>query len=175
MKRIILTGYMGVGKTTIGRSLAAAIGLGFYDLDWYISSRRRKSISDLFTEFGEDGFRNIEHNMLHEVCEFENVVVSCGGGTPCFFDNMEYMNRQGETIYIKASPEYIIEHLTESRNVRPLLANMDKEQLQTFVTQQIEEREKYYLQSKHILSVDNDDLDEKINNFVTFFTSKSSY
>ncbi|MCQ2114102.1 MAG: shikimate kinase [Bacteroidaceae bacterium] len=175
MKRIILTGYMGVGKTTVGRSLAATLGLGFYDLDWYISSRRRKSISDLFAEFGEDGFRNIEHNMLHEVCEFENVVVSCGGGTPCFFDNMEYMNRQGETIYIKASPEYIIEHLTESRNVRPLLANMDKEQLQTFVIQQIAEREKYYLQSKHILSVDGNDLDAKIKDFVTFFTSESSY
>ncbi len=166
---------MGVGKTTVGRSLAATLGLGFYDLDWYISSRRRKSISDLFAEFGEDGFRNIEHNMLHEVCEFENVVVSCGGGTPCFFDNMEYMNRQGETIYIKASPEYIIEHLTESRNVRPLLANMDKEQLQTFVIQQIAEREKYYLQSKHILSVDGNDLDAKIKDFVTFFTSESSY
>ena len=89
---------MGAGKTTIGRQMAKCNGLQFYDLDWYIETRMRKKIPQIFEERGEDGFRKIEHNMLHEVAEFEDVVISCGGGTPCFFDNMEYMNAQAETI-----------------------------------------------------------------------------
>lgn len=105
MQRIILIGYMGSGKTTVGRALAKELGLQFYDLDWYIESRRRKTVAQLFAEVGEDGFRQIERNMLHEVAEFENVVVSCGGGTPCFFDNMDYMTQQADVVWLKAEPE----------------------------------------------------------------------
>lgn len=101
MKSIIIIGYMGAGKTTVGKALAKELGVMFYDLDWYIESRMRKTVKQIFDEVGEEGFRQIEHNMLHEVAEFENVVVSCGGGTPCFFDNMEYMNQSGNTIYLK--------------------------------------------------------------------------
>lgn len=101
MKSIIIIGYMGAGKTTVGKALAKELGVMFYDLDWYIESRMRKTVKQIFDEVGEEGFRQIEHNMLHEVAEFENVVVSCGGGTPCFFDNMEYMNQSGSTIYLK--------------------------------------------------------------------------
>ena len=103
MHRLILIGYMGVGKTTLGKALAKATGLAFYDLDWYIESRMRRTVKQLFDERGEEGFRLIEQRMLHEVAEFENVVISCGGGTPCFFDNMDYMNRQGHTLYLKAA------------------------------------------------------------------------
>lgn len=95
MRPIIIIGYMGAGKTTIGKALAKDLGIMFYDLDWYIESRMRKTVKQIFDEVGEDGFRQIEHNMLHEVAEFENIVLSCGGGTPCFFDNMEYMNLCG--------------------------------------------------------------------------------
>ena len=82
MKRIILIGYMGAGKTTVGKQLAKDLGLPFYDLDWYIESRMRKKISQIFEERGEEGFRIIERNMLHEVAEFEDVVISCGGVRP---------------------------------------------------------------------------------------------
>lgn len=115
MRRIIIIGYMGAGKTTVGRALAAELGIEFYDLDWYIESRMRKTVKQLFDEVGEEGFRKIEHNMLHEVAEFENVVISCGGGTPCFFDNMAYMNQQGDTVYLKASPEILYKHLKWER------------------------------------------------------------
>ena len=101
--RIILIGYMGAGKTTVGKALAAELGLRFYDLDWYIESRMRKTVAQLFAELGEEGFRRIERNMLHEVAEFEGVLISCGGGTPCFYDNMQYINQQGLTLYLKAS------------------------------------------------------------------------
>ena len=111
MKSIIIIGYMGAGKTTVGKALAKDLGVMFYDLDWYIESRMRKTVKQIFDEVGEEGFRKIEHNMLHEVAEFENVVVSCGGGTPCFFDNMDYMNQLGETFYLKASPEILHAHL----------------------------------------------------------------
>lgn len=94
MIRIVLIGYMGAGKTTVGKDLAKALGVTFYDLDWYIESRMRRTVKSLFDERGEEGFRQIERNMLHEVAEFENVVISCGGGTPCFFDNMDYLDRK---------------------------------------------------------------------------------
>jgi len=82
MIRIILIGYMGAGKTTVGKDLAKSLGVPFYDLDWYIETRMRKKVKQIFDERGEEGFRKIERNMLHEVAEFENVVISCGGGTP---------------------------------------------------------------------------------------------
>ena len=93
MQRIILIGYMGAGKTTVGKQLAHDLGLMFYDLDWYITSRMHRTVAQIFEESGEEGFRKMEHNMLHEVAEFENVVLSGGGGPPCFFDNIDYLNQ----------------------------------------------------------------------------------
>ena len=107
MTRIIFIGYMGSGKTTVGKALSKELGLPFYDLDWYIESRMHKTVKQLFDSVGEEGFREIERNMLHEVAEFEDVIISCGGGTPCFFDNIDYINQQGDTIYLKASPEVL--------------------------------------------------------------------
>lgn len=162
MRRIIIIGYMGAGKTTVGRALAAELGIEFYDLDWYIESRMRKSVKQLFDEVGEDGFRKIEHNMLHEVAEFENVVISCGGGTPCFFDNMAYMNRQGDTVYLKASPEILYEHLKMGKSVRPLLLNKTPEEVRVFIGEQLASREPYYSRAKYIVNVNLMDNHDKI-------------
>ena len=154
MKAIILIGYMCVGKTTIGKELAKRRGQMFYDLDWYIEERFRKRVPQIFAEEGEEAFRKKERNMLHEVAEFENVVVSCGGGTPCFFDNIDYMNQAAEVIYLKASPETILSHLKISKGKRPLLEGMSPEELQTFVTDQIQAREDFYLRARHVVDVD---------------------
>ncbi len=162
MRRIIIIGYMGAGKTTVGRALAAELGIEFYDLDWYIESRMRKTVKQLFDEVGEEGFRKIEHNMLHEVAEFENVVISCGGGTPCFFDNMAYMNQQGDTVYLKANPEILYKHLKMGKSVRPLLLNKTPEEVQVFITEQLANREPYYSRAKYTVNVNLMDNHDKI-------------
>lgn len=153
MDRIIIMGYMGSGKTTLGKALSKSLGMPFYDLDWYIESRMRKTIKQLFEERGEEGFRQIEYRMLHEVAEFEHVILSCGGGTPCFFDNIDYMNRQGETVFLKASPEVLYGHLKMGRTVRPLLLGKTPEEVKAFIGTQLKEREPFYTQAKHTLDV----------------------
>ena len=163
MQRIILIGYMGAGKTTVGRELAKELGLMFYDLDWYITSRMRRTVAQLFEEHGEDGFRQIERNMLHEVAEFENIVLSCGGGTPCFFDNMDYMNQKGETVYLKATPAVLHAHPKMDKGVRPLLLNKTPEQVEAFVKTQLKEREPFYTKAKHTFDVSLLDNSEKIH------------
>lgn len=162
MRRIILIGYMGSGKTTVGRQLAKRLGLMFYDLDWYITNRMRRTVAQIFEESGEEGFRKIEHAMLHEVAEFEDVVLSCGGGTPCFFDNMDYLNRMGETVYLKASPEVLYAHLKMGKSVRPLLLNKTPEEVEAFVKEQLAQREPYYSRAKHTLDVNVLDTYDKI-------------
>ena len=153
MIRVILIGYMGAGKTTVGKALAQELGVPFYDLDWYITNRMRKTIAQIFEERGEEGFRQIERNMLHEVAEFEDVVISCGGGTPCFFDNIDYMNQQAPVVYLKAEPEVLYKHLAMSKNDRPLLRGKSQEELITFITEQLEKRSPYYTKATYTLDV----------------------
>ena len=166
MKSIIIIGYMGAGKTTVGKALAKELGVMFYDLDWYIESRMRKTVKQIFDEIGEEGFRKIERNMLHEVAEFENVVGSCGGGTPCFFDNMDYMNQLGETIYLKASPETLHTHLKMGKGVRPLLLNKTPEEVEIFIREQLKLREPFYNKAKYIIDINVMDDFDKINGMV---------
>ena len=162
MVRIIIIGYMGAGKTTVGKALARELRLPFYDLDWYIESRMRKTVPQIFAERGEEGFRQVERNMLHEVAEFEDVIISCGGGTPCFFDNMEYLNQQGDTIYLKATPEVLFRHLQMGKTVRPLLRDKTPEEMLSFIAAQLSQREPFYTQARHMLDVNLLDTYEKI-------------
>lgn len=166
MIRIILIGYMGAGKTTIGKALAKALGVPFYDLDWYIETRMRRTVKQIFDAEGEEGFRRIEHNMLHEVAEFENVVVSCGGGTPCFFDNVDYMNRQGPVVYLKAEPDVLFQHLQMGKGVRPLLLGKSPDEVRTFIKEQLAMREPFYSKAQYTLDVNLLDNFKKIDNTV---------
>ena len=147
MIRIILLGYMGAGKTTLGKVLANELNLPFYDLDWYIEERYRQTISQLFEKYGESGFREIEQKMLHEVAEFEDVVISSGGGTPCFFDNITYMNQQAQTVYLKAEPEILGQHLCMS-------------------TDSLAQREPFYSQARYHFQIPLLDNNEKIKDSV---------
>lgn len=151
--RILLIGYMGAGKTTIGKVLSDEMNIPFYDLDWYIEARMHRNIKQLFEERGEEGFRKIEQAMLHELAENENVIIACGGGTPCFFDNMDYMNRQGTTVYLKAIPEVLYAHLKMGKTIRPLLLGKTEEEIGQLIVRQVAERESYYLKAKYVLNI----------------------
>ena len=153
---------MGSGKTTVGKALSKETGMMFYDLDWYIESRMRKTVSQIFAEKGEEGFRKIEYNMLHEVAEFEDVIISCGGGTPCFFDNMDYLNQQGDVIYLKATPETLYKHLLMAKVERPLLKDKTSEELIAYITEHLKEREPFYEKAHHTLDVNVLDNYDKI-------------
>ena len=150
MKPIFLIGYMGAGKSAVGRALAHKYGLEHIDLDWRIEQRFHQKISDMFATIGEEGFRRRERNMLHEVMGMEDVVVSVGGGTPCFFDNMEQMNAEGHTIYLQCSVGVLVERIMRSQNKRPIVASKTKEELMDFVVKHLAEREVFYLQANEV-------------------------
>jgi len=165
MTRIILIGYMGAGKTTIGKVLAREMGLDFYDLDWYIEDRFHKKIPEIFAESGEEGFREIERKMLHEAAEFENVIISCGGGTPCFFDNIDYMNEQGETVYLNATPSVLKEHLLMGKSQRPLIQGKTPDELEQYIHESLQTRLPFYTKAKHTIDIEVIHTKEEINNY----------
>lgn len=144
MQPIFLIGYMGSGKSTMGREVSRITGMQFIDLDTYIESRYRMSVRELFAQEGEDGFRLREQAMLHEVGEFEDVIVACGGGTPCFFDNMEWMNSHGITVYLDATIERLHERLKRGRHKRPLIADKNDDELLNFIIRALEARMPHY-------------------------------
>lgn len=144
MKRIFLIGYMGAGKTTLGKVLAARLGLSFVDLDLFIESRYHRSVSQLFAEKGEAVFRRIEKTMLEEVGTFEDVLVSTGGGTPCFYNNMEYMNRMGQTIFLEVPVDELAARLELCKSTRPILRDKSGDQLRRFIGETLEIRQPYY-------------------------------
>ena len=173
MTRIFLLGYMGAGKTTLGRALADSLNLQFIDLDCYIEQRFRKSISDIFAEKGEEGFRDIERRMLQETGEFENVIISTGGGTPCFFDNVEYMNRQGTTVFLEVPEERLFIRLSIARSKRPLIKEKNDEELRMFITEQLAKRREHYSKAKHTYKADRLEdkrqIEESVNEFCRLF------
>lgn len=144
MKPIFLIGYMGCGKTTLGRALGKASGLEFIDLDRYIENRFHSTVSALFAERGEEGFRLVERAMLDEVSRFYDVIVACGGGTPCFFNNMELMNARGTTVWLNTPVERLFERLQRNRSKRPILADKTDEELMAFITSALKSREPHY-------------------------------
>lgn len=168
MNRIFLIGYMGSGKTTVGKLLTEKLGYSFVDMDHHIEEKQFKTVSQIFAELGEKKFRLLEQQCLHEVAEFENVVISTGGGAPCFFDNMEYMNARGLTVYLKLSPEQLAERLEASKvNKRPLLAERKGEELRRFIADGLAKRETFYANAALELTGDFETVIENVFRIVT--------
>ena len=119
-------------------------------MDKFIESKYYKTVPELFIERGESEFRLIEQKTLKEVSEIENVVISTGGGTPCFFDNVELMNQTGITVYIQAEPEELAARLRTSKTVRPIVSGKAKEELYSFISNHLSERERFYTQAQII-------------------------
>ncbi len=144
MAKFFLTGYMGSGKSTVGEKLAAKLKYDFIDLDKLIETEYQQTIPQIFASKGEKEFRAMEHNTLKNIMEKDNIVVACGGGTPCYYNNMELMNNNGVTVYLKMSVDSLVNRLMNAKDKRPLIENKTEVELRTFVTRQLEKREDIY-------------------------------
>lgn len=154
MQRIFLIGYMGAGKTTLGQALSRRMNLSFIDLDKCIEQRYHKAIRQIFEDSGEAYFREMEWRMLREVAGFENVVIATGGGTPCFHDNMTFMNNAGTTVYLKVSVDELANRMEVHRHTRPVLQNRSGEELKQFIAASLEERSRFYEQAAIMIDTD---------------------
>ena len=158
MQRIFLIGFMGAGKTTVGKKLSSQMGLSFIDLDLFIENRYRKTIRQIFEEKGEDFFRELEQKTLREVAEFEDVIISTGGGTPCFHQNMMYMNEKGMTVYLKVSTDELVKRISLNKSARPVLTGHSGNGLNLFVEETITKRKPVYEQAHIVLDAETLDI-----------------
>lgn len=150
--RIFLLGYMGCGKSTMGKELAQKLKLTFFDLDEHIEREKQKTISDIFATEGEDSFRNYEREALNHFFEKENIVVATGGGAPCFFDNMEQINNQGVSIYLKLTAEELAHRLKRAKEARPIIKDKNDEELKGFIEDMLNHRNQFYTKAKIIFN-----------------------
>ncbi len=148
IKRIFLVGFMGSGKSTLGRRLRNEMGWDFLDLDDVFESKYQTTIKEYFASEGEEAFRLAERMVLKDVLDKEKVIIATGGGTPCFFDNMEVMNKHGLTIYLKLSVDTLINRLNTGKQVRPLVAGKSGDELYNYIKNKLDEREIFYNQSQ---------------------------
>lgn len=175
MKPVFLIGYMGSGKSTLGRLVSRATGIDFIDLDHYIENRYHSSIRELFEHHGEEGFRELERRMLHEVGEMENVLVACGGGTPCFFDNIDYINKAGKAVWLETPLPILHSRLLRGQYKRPLISSLNSDELKTFIAEGLKKREKYYSKADYRFSTalleTESDREETAQRFIKEFMS----
>jgi shikimate kinase len=165
---IYIIGFMGSGKTTAGKKLASLLGWTFTDLDKKIEEHTGKTIPEIFSQNGEDYFRNIEKHLLRNFKSSKNILISTGGGTPCYSDNMDFMLETGLTLYLKLTPAELKSRLSESKGERPLIKDLEKAKLQSFIEEKLADREKWYDRSD--ITVEGIDLD--INMLLSLVKSK---
>lgn len=144
---------MGSGKSHTGRRLGDLLNLPFIDLDAFIEAQEGLSVQEIFSRYGEDFFRRTEQRALHQMLDHEAAIISCGGGTPCFFDNMTWMNQHGITAYLQTPVETLFERLLPEMAHRPLLDGQDEETLPAFIAAKLALREPHYLQAQIIADV----------------------
>lgn len=159
MKRIILIGFMGSGKSTLGKKLAKRLSIPFIDSDAEIEKEYNKSIGELFGEYGESHFREIEAHFIRSMYSRESFVLATGGGMPCFHANMSLLNNLGTTYYLERSPKELMNRLTNAKQQRPLIAGLAEEDLLDFIENKLSEREEYYKQASIVLSREEQTVD----------------
>ena len=160
------------GKTTFGYALARRLGYSFIDLDDYIEKETGKSIREIFMEKGEEGFREIESEKLRKVGNMEKSVIACGGGTPCFYDNMEFINSIGKSVFLKTSKSTLLRRLLEGSEERPLVKDRTETEIKEIIENKLKEREKYYMRAHIIGNGDYLDTSEEIRKTVNEFVEK---
>jgi len=166
MGLIFLIGFMGSGKTTLGRKLASRMGYEFIDLDHKLEQRAELSIAEYFSIFGEEAFRELESEVLKKTLYPDDAIVSTGGGLPCYFDNMDWMKANGKSVYIKLPPKTLADRLEAGKEERPLLQDKHGDDLVAFIEQKLAEREGFYSQANIIvdgLNLTAEKLEQVIN------------
>lgn len=171
MKKIVLVGYMGSGKTEIGKLLAKKLLFPFYDLDFLIEKELGKTVSEIFSEKGEIYFRKVEHELFErQIQKKESFVLSLGGGTPCYANNHLMLQQEDVvSIYLKAGVSTLAERLSINKKKRPLIKNLEETELHEFIAKHLFDRSFYYNQCKHVISVDDKsptDVVEEIKNLL---------
>ncbi len=163
---LYLIGFMGSGKSYLGKRWAEALHLPFLDLDTYIEQRTQKTINELFDFYGEVNFRAFETQMLKEITKAQpQTIIACGGGAACFNNNILFMNEQGTTIYLQATANTLVKRLENEKMNRPLIKNISTDALPPFIVLKLEQREVFYLQAQKVFSVEsllNMSLEEQI-------------
>ena len=152
--RIFLIGFMGAGKSFLGKIWGEIYSIPFYDLDKLIEDEERITVENIFATFGEDYFREREAAVLRNTDRFENCIIACGGGTPCYFDNMQWMNKNGATVFLNESEINIYNHLKNDKKIRPLIISQDDKSLQAFIKNKLQQRIPFYNECRLLLKSD---------------------
>jgi len=159
--KIFFIGFMGSGKTHWGKQISEKLQIPFFDLDEQIISHEEKSITEIFSENGEEYFRLLEKDLLRIISEsHENFVMACGGGTPCYYNNIDFMNKSGTSIWINTPIDTLFQRLIKEKETRPLIKNLTSEQLKRFIIKKFSDRKIYYEQADII--VDEEPVLEKL-------------
>ena len=162
--KIYLIGFMGSGKTHWGRRLGTKLNLPFYDLDTVISEQENKTVAEIFAAQGEEYFRYQEKETLERIsADQESFILSCGGGTPCFFNNIEFMKKNGKVVWLNTSIDMLTERLQKERMTRPLISEVDEDDLRRYIIRKLSERRMYYQQADVTVGEENTNLDELIH------------
>jgi shikimate kinase len=163
--RIYLIGYMGSGKTTVSKRLSSLMNIPSYDLDQLFEERFKIEISSFFEKYDEGLFRNLESQLLKETTNIERGIIATGGGTPCFYDNMNWMNNNGITVYLQMHPLSIVNRISSSRKKRPLLASKSNAELISFIRGHMRQRNIFYSQAHIIVKAESINL-EALSNLI---------
>jgi len=153
--KIFLVGFMGSGKTTIGKHLSGQIGFGFVDTDRFIEKQQGMTVPEIFAQHGEVAFRDMERNVLQEIQKLDYTVVATGGGMPCYNDNMDLMRSSGKVVYLKTSPKTLSRRLLRSYKVRPLIKGKTEKELQQYIIEKLNEREHFYNRAHFVVPTEN--------------------
>lgn len=161
---VFLVGFMACGKSTLGSRIAQALNWHFIDLDKFIGKSKKQSVTEIFAQEGEDKFRQYENDALNEIIKQPgDIVISTGGGTPCYNDNMNLMNEFGITIYLKTGFGVLTKRLKDSKKKRPLIENMTEPELHTYILKKLSQREPFYKQAKYHANTNNLQLKDILN------------
>jgi shikimate kinase len=159
--KIFLIGFMGSGKTFWGRQLSEKFRLPFFDLDEQIESNEGKTINQLFDEYGEEYFRLLEKDTLHIITEsHDSFIMATGGGTPCYFNNIDYMNKAGTTVWVNTSVDILNDRLVKEKDNRPLLKDLDDVQIKNFILKKYADRKIYYEQAEIVMEEESKSIDK---------------